>query len=77
LYDIVGNLGQWCEDVYVAPPAKGAKGPPLPQNLRTFRGGFWDLGPEACRSASRLWCVPGGRNFYIGFRVVVSGSGGN
>ena len=48
---------------------------PKPQNLRTLRGGFWDLGPPQLRSASRFWSVPGARSFYVGFRVVASGEG--
>ena len=45
---------------------------PTSKNLRTLRGGFWDLGPAQLRSASRFWSVPGARSFYVGFRVVVS-----
>jgi formylglycine-generating enzyme required for sulfatase activity len=76
LYDMVGHLGQWCDDAFTGPFPKGAKGPE-PKNLRVHRGGFWDLGSEACRSAKRFWLGGGARNFYVGFRVVVSGAAGD
>jgi formylglycine-generating enzyme required for sulfatase activity len=68
---MVGNIGQWCQDLYTGPFPGGLKGPG-PRNLRTFRGGFWDLGPAELRSARRFWSVPGAHSFYVGFRVVVS-----
>ena len=49
LYDIIGNVGQWCEDAFTPPPPpKGQKGGPG-LAVRIDRGGFWDYTPEACR----------------------------
>jgi formylglycine-generating enzyme required for sulfatase activity len=66
LYDMHGNVWQWCSDLYE--PGSRA---------RVLRGGGWvDLG-EICRSARRLGYEPGGGNRGIGFRLarVPSGTG--
>ena len=68
LYDTLGNVAEWCQDSYLGPLPKGAK-EIKPGSLRVDRGGFFDFAP--CRCATRQWCVPIGRNPYIGFRVVM------
>ena len=75
LYDMHGNVGEWCEDSYFSPTSRNQR-PAAPGALRIDRGGFWDIKASDCRSATRQWCVPQGRNFYIGFRVVVTCSAG-
>ena len=71
LYDMHGNVAEWCKDSYVAPAGRNQR--PAPSGgLRVDRGGFWDYKASGCRSATRLWSVPSGRSFYIGFRVVVT-----
>ena len=70
LYDMHGNVAEWCEDSYFGPMGRNTR-PATFGALRVDRGGFWDITASDCRSATRLWCVPHGRNFYIGFRVVV------
>jgi formylglycine-generating enzyme required for sulfatase activity len=77
LYDMHGNVGEWCEDRYdkdyyrnspAADPAGPAQGAP-----RVLRGGSWRGNPGFCRSAGRLWSYPVRRRS-LGFRVVVSSS---
>ena len=74
LYDMHGNLWQWCadwhgEDYYVNSPKTDPPGPATGQS-RVLRGGSWNLHPRYCRSAFRGWVEPDLRSFYIGFRVV-------
>ncbi len=58
LYDMHGNVWQWCEDLY------DDKGP-----ARVFRGGSWgDVGRD-CRAASRDRYAPSARDFLLGFRL--------
>ncbi|MFM6051159.1 MAG: hypothetical protein ACKPA7_05845, partial [Sphaerospermopsis kisseleviana] len=39
-------------------------------NTKLLRGGSWDINPESCRSASRVYDGAGFGFFYYGFRVV-------
>jgi formylglycine-generating enzyme required for sulfatase activity len=75
LYDTHGNVAEWCKDRYLGSLGRNQK-PAPPGTLRVDRGGFWDYKASGCRSATRLWSVPGGRSFYIGFRVAVTCSAG-
>ena len=73
LYDMAGNVLQWCEDRY--DPAKYPDGPqrdptgPPSGSARVFRGGSWDRAAGRCRSAARGGNAPTFRNFILGFRV--------
>ena len=70
LYDMNGNIGQWCADLYAGPTQRTDRGP-KPANLRVFRGGFWWETARELRSAQRFWSVPGARSFYVGLRVAM------
>jgi formylglycine-generating enzyme required for sulfatase activity len=56
LYDMGGNVSEWCEDVYSSSyyresPALDPQGPPNSgQDVkRVIRGGSWKSSPDACR----------------------------
>ena len=76
LYDMHGNVWEWCEDWYgeYAPgAAKDPKGPTT-GTLRVLRGGSWGCTSSNCRSANRHWNIPvrlyGSQFEGKGFRVV-------
>ncbi len=76
LYDMHGNVEQWCQDLfdpnyYKTSPPKDPPGPAAGDE-RVARGGFW-LWDDAwwSRSAMRHKHNPAGRANFIGFRVAL------
>jgi formylglycine-generating enzyme required for sulfatase activity len=73
LYDMHGNVYEWCWDWY-GDYATGEQTDPLGaapgSNLRVKRGGYWYFGDTYTRSANRGCSDPATRVYNIGFRVV-------
>ena len=75
LVDAIGNVWEWCEDVFAAgyPSVSRLKDPPGPVHGfdRVLRGGSWDDGPARARTAVRLHAPPDTVDARFGFRVAV------
>ncbi|MCR9054184.1 MAG: formylglycine-generating enzyme family protein [Phaeodactylibacter xiamenensis] len=80
LYDMSGNVSEWCEDWFDSDFYKKCKEQgimPDPLNaekglLRVHRGGSWFGGAGRCRVSDRYHWFPTRRDGYVGFRLVLA-----
>jgi anti-anti-sigma factor len=72
LYDMHGNVWEWCLSLYKDYSLEGdrERDDPALDGFRVLRGGSWNYVAKVCRSAFRFWRNPTAADPSWGFRVV-------
>ncbi len=73
LYDVHGNVYEWCSDGYGAYPSGEVVDPTGTESAssRVLRGGCWSDDATCSRSAKRYFNVPADRDNHFGFRLIL------
>jgi len=74
LYDMSGNVYEWCQDSYGEYASDAAVDPTGARtgSFRVYRGGSWYFNAGRCRSADRYGSGPSRSQNYLGFRVALA-----
>ncbi|MCB9529166.1 MAG: formylglycine-generating enzyme family protein [Myxococcales bacterium] len=71
LHGVHGNVAEWTLDGFAPYPVEAQSDPWVaPAGEVVVRGGSWDAGSAACRSAAREGAAPGWRSARVGLRLV-------
>lgn len=74
LYDMHGNVWEWCGDWFADYPSEGVTDPtgPVHGEYKVFRGGSWNHEIEMARSRNRFMMAPSSGIYFVGFRIALA-----
>ena len=73
LYDMSGNVFEWCQDWYGSYSDSAQTNPtgPATGSYRVLRGGRWNINARFCSVSNRGRSTPDARGSFLGFRFVL------